>query len=192
MPILENWFNLELDMQNQSGKIVLVLVLLLLLIGAAVYFFLPGLKNQEYTEPISDLSVQASPNNKTDFVSKEMDFSIKNNANLVVKEYANSIDLYSGNEKINISRIATNFLELKEYLNDFDSKRKLKIEGEKVLEIGNLNVIERFELFEVGPIKEQKIIYILTKDGWVYTISSSSKSLYPFLDQIVQSFEYKP
>lgn len=85
-------------MPNQSGKILLVLALLLLVLGAAVYFFLPGLNQRQL---INDTPGDAFPSYNNDK---------KNNENL------NSLKDYSSEDlKISFKYPQKWFIEEKYY-----------------------------------------------------------------------------
>ena len=183
-------------MPNQSGKILLVLVLILLVFGVGAYFFLPTFKKQDYTQSVhrSDYSTITDPVTFSEshiYQSQSMKFQIRKNPEFQIEEDTSFVNVFIEDKKINISRVATNYSTIEGHISYFDSKRSLETSQEQKMSTNNLKGVQRIESFQEGPIKEQKIVYLITEDGWVYTVSTSEESLYPVLDQIVQSFEYK-
>lgn len=178
-------------MPSQSGKIVLVLVLLLLLIGAVIYFLIPGFKKQEFIEQMPK-SNEASESSKLtkDFYSKDFKIVLNIPDEFQVEDNFPRLIIKNGSKKIEVIRNGTNFSNLTEYIKDFDKKRKLKIFEEKFLKISSYPVIARELIYEDSEDK-QKSVYLYT-NNFVYIFSTSDEALYPVLDQIVQSFEYKP
>lgn len=125
------------------------------------------------------------------FQSKNLNLSLQISNKLQVLEKTTFVNLISQDRIINVSRIATNFDDISSYLKDFDSKRTVKIEQEHKLKINDYPSVDRMELFNNGPVAKQKVYYIYI-NNWIYSLSTSSESLYDDLDQIAQSFRYTP
>lgn len=185
-------------MPNQSGRIVLVLALFLLLVGVAVYFFLPVFK-KEYTEQTPNPSGQPYGNFKEaskssqptkDYYSKNFKMKIASPSNFQVEDNFPIFVFSDGMKKIDIVRNGTNFNTLAKYIKDFDVKRKVREINMQEKTINNYPVVER-EIAYDEKGSQQKSIYLYV-NNYVYIFSTSDKSLYSVLDQIVQSFEYKP
>ena len=145
------------------------------------------------TTPASTITPVTSPGNQElkTFKSKNIQFAVQVPKNFEVQEKIAYVDLISSVGRINLSRNATNFDSIKDYLNDFDSKREVEVSNEVIINIGAYDSIKRIENFNIGPIDEQNLYFIYV-DNWVYSISTSTQSLYPVLDQIAQSFRYIP
>ena len=170
-------------------KLILPIILVLILVGG--YFVLKQTK-PTYTPSIKQVASPSPKQNLKTFQSKFLKFSILIPKSYETNETLSYVDLIQGQLKINISKNSTNFLKVTDYVNDFDKKRvRLNVKNEKIGNINELESISRLEEFTSGPITQQKIYYFYT-DNKVYTISTSSPSLYPDLDQIAQSFHYTP
>lgn len=184
-------------MPNQSGKIILVLVLFLIVLGAATYFFIPSFK-QEYKEQMSTYSPAPlvntnkidSPGEMKDYYSKDLKMSIQIPQKFNIDEKPAILKLKSGKELIEITRNITEYADLKEYLVFFDSKRNLTIQNENQIEVKSYEAMKR-ELKYKSSNQSEMAIFVYV-DNYVYIFSTSDEALYPVLDQIVESFEYKP
>lgn len=188
-------------MPNQSGRIVLVLILILLVAGTLFYFFFPSLKKDiDYIEQAPDLTTQQPPtisqdsnessNQAKTYFSENFDFNITPPIGFRIEDNFPILTLNDGTNKIEIVRNGTNFDNLERYIQDFDSKRKIQIISSQQKNINNYPVLERIIGYE-DQKGQQKSIYLYV-DNYVYIFTTKKDSLYPVLDQIVQSFEYKP
>ena len=187
-------------MPNQSGKVVLLLVLGLLLLGAAVYFFLPTFKKQVQEEQVSIPSIQnipapqeanSSSGQTKDYYSKTLKINIKLPLDSQVEEKFTDIDISSKKGKVTITRVDTNFPKAKEHFKDLKEKNHLQPRAyEEKLINGKDSVL--VTLADPNDRSKDQKTYFVYVDGWVYAFSSSDQALYPVLDQIVQSFEYRP
>ncbi len=99
------------------------------------------------------------------------------------------VDLLTTAGKITISRTATDYDNLKDYLNELDSKRQSQIQNEQEMNIDGYQAVSRTEIS--SPDSENKV-YDIMVDGWVYSLSSSQKPLFNDLAQIATSFTYLP
>lgn len=138
-------------------------------------------------------SRQIAPTTQTEktFESKFLQFSITVPEKFTVKEELTYVDLLvSQDEKINVSRIGTNFFNLESYLKDFDSKRNARVTTESGQTINELKTVIRVEDFTGGPTEQQKIYYFFANNDRVYSLSTVSKKLYSDLDKIAHSFRY--
>lgn len=184
-------------MLNQSGKIVLVLILLLLVIGALVYFFLPVFKRQEYQEPVSTPLTSPYPKEASkssvlikDYYSKVLKISFKVPTNAEVSEKNSYLLITLPIGKISITFNGTNFGNIREYFNDL--KKKNKITPLSYLE-GDVNGYNFVMISDEELGNESKMVktYFIYSNNRIFAFSTSDEALYPVLDQIVQSFEYK-
>lgn len=185
-------------MPNQSGKIVLVLVLLILVFGAAIYFFLPLLK-QESSEQVAlslvtpkNTSPEASLSSimHKEYFSEDFKMKVISPDGFQVIDSFPSLSFNSKDKKIEIIRNGTNFDNLEDYIEEFDAKRRVEELSREEELLENYPVIKREVIYKDDKIKQ--LSYYLYVENFVYIFSTSDKSLYPVLDQIVQSFEYKP
>lgn len=185
-------------MLNQSGKIVLVLALFLLLLGTGAYFFYPSFKSQKYTDPSSSSLIvnnkaseemNISTDGTKDYASQDFKMTLKVPGNFEIEDSFPIFYLKNGTQMIEIIRNGTNFENLNDYLQDFDSKRSVKEVNTVEENISDYSVVSR-ETVDEGSGLKQKSYYLYT-DNYVYIFSTSDEILYPVLDQMVQSFEYK-
>lgn len=128
-------------------------------------------------------------NNQNIYNFKNLQLSLIRPVNWEISENRSYADLIDGDDKINVSRNGTNFSNINDYLNDFDSKRTIEVELEQELTNNGYAMVKRVEKFNGGPVNEQKVYYIYVSN-WVYALSTSSESLYDELDQITRSFKY--
>jgi hypothetical protein len=129
-----------------------------------------------------------APKLKT-FRSGKINMSVQLPEDYLIEEKFTHVEFKKGNNSIALDRNAHTFSSLKEYLADVDEKDKL--EFTRVIyefTVSDFPAVVRDELR--GGVKV-RMYYIFTPD-WVYIFSTDSESLYPDLDQIVQSFRYTP
>ena len=175
---------------KQKGNIPIFLIIIILAAGAAVYFFvksnMPTFQNLYPSPAPSPTNIVAL---KT-FQSQLMKFSIQLSNDFQIEEKFTTVILSSSKGEILISRNGTNFKNLKDYLNDLDTKNKVTIVEQKTLSINDYEVFLRSEKYS-GSEKMTKV-YVIYVDNWVFAISTTSESLYDDLDPIAQSFRYTP
>lgn len=186
-------------MPNQSGKIILVLILILLILGGAFYFILPVFK-KEYTEQIPSPSLQPSENLEKsskpssltrDYYSKNLKISLKVPENARIEEKFTDIIVSFEGGKVFQTRVGTNFSSAKEYFSDLKKKNNLSPKTYGETTINGRDVVLAILSDPNNKEKDQKTYFIYDNDA-IYTFYTSDEALYPILDQIVQSFEYKP
>lgn len=159
----------------------------MLLFGVVIYLVVNT--NKTYA-PQTNTTLNAEEQSKIIKVDT-LKMSVSAPKNYRTEEQITFVDLISEKGKINISRIATNLNDIASYLQDFDSKRKIRVSSKSNGRISNLAYVERVEDFDGGPITKQKVYFIYV-DGWVYSLSTSSPALFDDLDTIAQSFRYAP
>lgn len=172
--------------KTKNNKKIIYLIIVAIAIFAIVLFFKLSAPQTEN----NTTSTFRDSQNKI-ISSKFMNFTINVVNDYIINEDQTFIDLVSKNGKINISRISTNFLTIEDYLSDFDQKRKITVDSQEQLSIDSYNAIGRIEIFNGGPISQQKVYFIYVSN-WVYALSTSSPELYGDLDQIARSFKYTP
>lgn len=170
------------------NKIVLLILVIVLIAGGLVY-----LQNKSTTIPTS----QTTDTNKTQSASPAsseqtkkfqssnvLKFSIILPNTYEIEEKFGSVNISTSKGKILISQNGTNFENLKDYIKNSRNNLETRIQNKNTLEINGMESI-------FGNIDREKV-YLIYKDYTVYSLSTSSESLYDDLDQIAQSFRYAP
>jgi hypothetical protein len=187
-------------MPNQSGKIILVLILVLLILGAGTYFSLPIFKKQAYQEsyvapPVSTPQAFQEDSKSADltkgYYSKALKISFNIPEGSTVDEKHSYLIIILPNGNISMTFNGTNYENAKEYFDDLKQRNKITplsyLEGDRkgysYVLISDEDVDEK--------LKTEKTYFVYADHG-IYAFSTSDEVLYPVLDQIVQSFEYKP
>jgi len=177
-------------MMKQKGNIPIFLIIIILAAGAAVYFFvksnMPTFQNLYPSPAPSPTNIVAL---KT-FQSRTMKFMIQVPDAFELKDNITDVDLKTPLGKITIVKNGTNFNNLRTYIADFDSKRKLEVNENKWETINDNEALSRLVHFIDSDVK-QKSYYIYSNYN-VFIISTTSESLYSDLNQIAQSFRYIP
>jgi hypothetical protein len=145
----------------------------------------------------SGSNYQAGVNYQNTTQSKEMVFTSKlGKFSIVVPEGFTAVGNYtdatlkSKDGEINVVRNGTNYDNLKDYINTFDSRRNIIITKVTPEKVDGYEAIAREELF-VNTKKKEKSYYIYAAN-FVYIFSTDSEALYADLDQIALSFKYTP
>lgn len=186
-------------MPNQSGKIILVLILLLLILGGAIYFFLPVFKKQQYIEQVINYLPQPSVQPQDANTSAEMKNYQSENFNISIKvpniaqieEKSSIIYINLPNGRLSIIKNGTNYEDIKLYYADLKNKNSL---NPLSYAEGKINKYSYVVTTDEGAKEKSRVekTYFLYSNNRVFSISTSDEALYPILDQIVESFEYKP
>lgn len=187
-------------MPNQSGKIILGLVFLLLIAGISAYFFLPVFKKQDDQELASISSVSIPQNSQEsgkvsevtkDYYSRALKISFKVPQDSQIKEEFVNISILIPKGEISVTRNGTNYENSKAYYSDLKEKNKLT---PREYNEGTQSKYNYISVLDEDP-KDQsrnKKSYFIYADYAVYIFSTSDEALYSVLDEIVQSFEYRP
>lgn len=175
---------------KEKGNILIILIMLAILAAGVLLYYKTKLPKLSISQPSQKISTNSTEKIKT-YRSENLKFILQIPDQWQVVEGRAFIDLISTDGKINISKIATNFEDLKGYTSNFDSKRKLDIKEEENLIISDYPVLKRIEILEGGSILQQKVYYILI-DNLVYSLSTTSEALFDDLDQIAKTFRYIP
>lgn len=177
----------------QKGNVLILIVIAIAMIAVTIIVTTFGKTN-------NSISQVDQPSPKATLLSKQLNtfhsnllkFDIEIPLGLEVEEKTSFVDLKRDKSKINISKAGTNIGSISDYVSYFDSKRVgMSVTDQKRLTINGNESIDRIENFSAGSIVQQKIYYIYVSNI-VYTIATSSPSLYSDLDQIAQSFRYTP
>ncbi len=187
-------------MSSQSGKIALILALLLLILGGIVYFSLPVFINNDYIKQMpvyspvplsSSYGVSNSTTEMKDYYSKTLRINIKVPKAAIIEE-KNTITLINlPNGLISLVRTGTNYENAKDYYNDLKQKNSLSPLSYREGEINEYDYVITTDVESDNESKTNKTYFVYSENR-VFAFSSSDESLYPVLDQIVESFEYKP
>lgn len=183
-------------MPNQSGKIILVLILIVLILGAAAYFYSALFVNKDHSNAsalpvISDKKSLASGRTpERSYTSDSFQMAIMVPEGFNIEDDFPLFAVKEGNRRVEVVRNGTNFQNLEEYIKDFDKKRNVREVKREEKALANYPQLAR-ELSYGDSSEVQKSIYIYV-DNSVYIFSTTDKSLYHVLDQIVQSFKYEP
>ncbi len=155
------------------------IIIAVLLLGVGVLYI--ARNNHSYT---------SSQEQTKTYQSKSLKFSVIILTSALVKEKQTYVDIIFGDKLINVVRNGTNFQSLIEYLKDFDSKKKEEVGQENEFIINGYKANSRIENNRAAN-RIQKVYYIYV-ENWVYSLSTSSPTLYGDLDQIARSFRYAP
>lgn len=167
--------------------IILTVVAILAIVVVAAYKVRNGSIGFPTTPPVESPKTQEL---KT-FQSKAMKFNIQIPKQYQIEEKPTVVNVISqNNTKISISREGTNFKNLRDYLDDLDKQNKIKVLNKTEFTFNNYETFMRTEKY--GDGNAQGKTYYIFIDNSVYTLSTSTPSLYPVLDQIAQSFRYIP
>lgn len=169
--------------KNNEKIIIVLAVALILLLGFILY---------SQSKPSTSTPQQINPSNETKlYLSKNLKFSIEVPANSQIEEKLTSLLIKINGQDIVISRSATNFQNINQYVETLSELNKIIITNKKVGQINGLESISGSIKSLNDPSKNDKTFFIYI-DYWVYTISTSSESLFNILDQIARSFRYVP
>lgn len=167
---------------KDKNLIIAAIFAFLVLIGVLVYFK-SGLTLTNFL-----IGENQSSQTKIFQSSDVMKFSITVPVGYDVSEYLGSATVNAGDKgKILIGRSGTNFNNLNDYLDDLNIKNKVEIVDKRPLLI-NGSEASRQEM--INDNEKNRITYFIYINNWVYSISTSSESLFGDLDQIAKSFRY--
>ena len=168
---------------KEKKLIIAAIIIVIALIGVIVY------KSGLMT---ANLAVNESLSNQTKtFQSSDvMDFSITVPNNYEIKENFGSIIIDAREMgKIQIGRSGTNFVDLSQYLSDLHLKNNSQVVSSEK-EIINSYQTYKQSLVNEDLTENNRIAYFIYVNGFVYSLSTSSESLFGDLDQIARSFQY--
>lgn len=172
-------------------KLILPIIIVLIVLAGG-YFVANQSLIQKKTLPTQSPSPSPPSQELRTFQSKNLKFSIQTPTDFETEEKFTRVTLSStNNDEILVNRIATDFSNLEDHLNDLNKKNKVEVIEQKPIAINKYQALVRLIKYPGGPSQGERIYNILV-DNWVYSISTSSKSLYDELDQIAQSFRYIP
>lgn len=185
-------------MPNQSGRIILVLAFFILVAVTFGYLLVSNVKENEDAEQVTNISSDTSMVNNninpTELTKKYLsaDFKMKIDipSGLLIEDKFPLFVLKGELGEIQVVRNGTNFDDLDDYLEDFDSKRKLNLYESNPSIVNGYPVVIRNSSTKDSEVKQKSAF--LFAENYVYIFSTFDEALYPAIDQIVQSFEYNP
>ena len=157
-------------------------------------------QNNEYPETVSTPSPQTNVTTEEasqpsdleqEYYSKNLKISFKVPQEANIEEKRTIITIELSNGKITILFNGTNFKSASEYYEELKLKNKLKPLSYSKLDKAPYSYVITTDKAADDKSRIEKTYFIYI-DNRVYPVSASNESLYPILDQIVQSFEYKP
>lgn len=174
---------------KQSGNIKIILVIIATLaIGVLIYYKSKPDTSSNSTSSYSSTNSKAESTKSAEqtkaFQSKNMRFSINVPLDFATQEKFTTLILTKNDNEIKISRVATNFDNLEDYLVDLSNKNKFTVLDSKKLIINEFSSVQ-------GNINQERI-YFIYADSWVFSMSTTSEALFDDLDQIAKSFQYTP
>lgn len=181
-------------MPNQTGKILLVIILVLLTSITATYFLLSTWR-QGQTVNYSSQSLTYTQRAGTsgeykDYYSKNLKISFKIPADARVEESFTNIKIGLGDDLISINFNGTNFENVKDHYEYLKEKNHL---APISYQQGSFHGYDYILITDktAGSKHEEEKSYLIYADYGIYIFSTSDSALYPVLDRIVESFEYK-
>ena len=173
-------------------KFLLPIVLVLI---AIAFFVVKSYKIPNYSLPSDHQPLNADSSSPgTDlklFGSKNLKFAVQLPVDFEVEEKFSGVIIESEGGEIILSRVATNFTELKDYLDDLEKNNKFIIDKRESRDINRMEAVKGIIKSNVNSKIDEKI-YFIYSDNWVYSLSTKITVLYSDLDQIAQSFRYTP
>lgn len=157
--------------KNKNSKLFIVL-LLVILVGITIIF-------------VFNYVIKGS---SKIYHSNDLQFTIMVPFSFSVNDNSVQVDLVSSQGEISIVRNGTNYPDLKSYIVDFDSKRKLTSSNASYLSVNSDDALSRIVDYPDQKIKQK--VYMIYVDNAVYIFSTDSPDLYDELDQIAKSFRY--
>lgn len=121
---------------------------------------------------------------KTYKSNETMDFTIEIPSDFKVDDQTINVTFSKDEGTIIITRSATEEENLSKYLANRPDRIEIYLKNKENLKIGMFDAI--------SASYNKKHIYFIFVDGYVYSFSTDSDSLYSTLDQIAQSFRYTP
>ena len=165
--------------------VYIILSFTIFLFGFLVYSKLKQ-RRQNFPGEVKNNQVflPSSVQESKDYRSSLFKFTIRLPKNFKVEENLTVIRLKNHGGEIGIFRSGTDFDTFGKFWREYLDRNNPDISEEQDLTINNLEA-------KAINVNHEKM-YVLYHQGIVYTLSTSSESLYDDLDQIAQSFRYTP
>ena len=166
-----------------TGVIIIVITMIILSFSGYVIYKTNYQKKYKVPPKTNSIDTQVgSTQRNLDFST--LNFTITAPPSFQVDERITGVLLVNDEGKITVSKSGTDYETLDDYWQFYLDSNNLQDIGEKKLKIDKLDVVS-------AKVYETKI-YIIFKEGIVYTLSTESEFLFDDLDQIAQSFRYTP
>lgn len=125
------------------------------------------------------------------YSSDLFDLSISVPEGFAVREGLNELSIYDSMGEVQLRKIGTNFSNIDGYVSNLKEKNKVAFLSETSGKVGDWDSLV---ITMQDPNNKDKILkeYFLYIENRIYKFSTSEEMLYPVLDEIVQSFEYRP
>lgn len=178
-------------MKNKKTKINSPLIIIAVLILIVIVYFITRPSN--FSPPFSNNYPTPTKiqNVNQVYASKTLKFTIIFPSQFKVEERFTTASINSIEGEILLSRVATDFENIEDYLNDLSVKNRIKITNRENIKINSLDGI-RGKIDYAPTTNPTKYAYFVYADNWVYSLSTSSPALFDALDTIAQSFRYTP
>jgi len=162
---------------NKNKPIVIIVTFIVVALAFLLYY--PTEHIQAPSETVST---------KT-FNSETLNVSLQIPNKSSIEELGATIDFKFDNKNstINLVRSGNEFNDFGEYLQHMDENNQVKVIEEKRLSINGYQVARR--IIKVSE-NENLLSYEIAAGNAIFSLSTSSPSLYSDLDQIAQSFRY--
>jgi predicted Zn-dependent protease len=157
--------------------IVMVVVLL-------VFSVLKQQKTQNYT---MNQIATPTPQETKRYTSRSLNVAFDVPEGYTVEEKFATITIKNKDNtdsEINLFRMGTNYDNLESFLADLVEKNRSKITNKENIEINGLPAIKT-------DINDKRV-YLIYKNNFVFSLETKSPKLYSNLDQIARSFKYNP
>ena len=158
---------------------IIIVIAFVLLFGIGIYLVVNG--NKTY---VPQENTGISNTEQTTYKSKDLKFTLNVPSKFQIEERFTTVLLQYTDELIQITRSGTNDSTLDAHLDNLSKLNNFNFLTKEELTINNYSAVK-------GTI-EGEVHYFIYVDNWVYSISTSSPSLFSTLDQIAQSFKYNP
>lgn len=119
------------------------------------------------------------------YKSEPMNFMVNIPDKFQIDQKSTTLILISKGKQIVISRSASGFENIDEYILDLAKKNSYKMINKKEFIINENSAVNFYS-------EDIKYYYIYVEPDWVYSLQTSSPELYDDLDKIAQSFRYTP
>ncbi|OGK46866.1 hypothetical protein A3A93_06440 [Candidatus Roizmanbacteria bacterium RIFCSPLOWO2_01_FULL_38_12] len=161
---------------NNLHKIILFLLALFLIL-----FFFIFLNRLEF--PSEKLYKYSEKKEKT-VINETLQVSFNVPEKFEIESHFTGFTLTFNGQSINISRVATNYTNITDYLTDLQKYNKFDLKNREIMNINSYEAVKGFI--------DKERIYFIYVDNYVFSFFTEAPSLYNDIDQIVRSFKYLP
>lgn len=159
-------------------------IYILLVFCSFLIFILSVLVARNRLNNSSIQSPSPSISDLQEFKSSDLDFTVNYPHSFDIKEGVGGVILLNSGNELKISRHSTNHQNLTDYFRFLPNKPLDTLNNKRDLKINSYD--------SASGLIENRYIYYIYVDGWIYILSTSNPDLYSDLDQIAKSFRYIP